>query len=191
MLCRADPIYKMQRVHPVSASEEVLFSNRDSKCMNKHLPSDANRTPELLVGNAERTGVPPEAIDSTGTCEMNVCRGECREFGRKLLQLSAHTLARGVLCVERGRYWLRQQGCKEMVDVLGVEKGRNLREDLSERVETVEGSRFVSTTHSLSCNGCVSAQDRRDGSLHEVLAYTSMHVVVDADRIMLVLMSAS
>ena len=59
-----------------------------------------------------------------------MCRGECREFGRELPQPSAHALVRGVLCVEGGRSWLRQQGCKEMVNALGVEKSRKLREDL-------------------------------------------------------------
>ena len=44
--------------------------------MNKHFPSDVHRAPEPLVGNAECTGVPLEAIDSRGACEKNVCRGE-------------------------------------------------------------------------------------------------------------------
>ena len=52
--------------------------------MDKHFPSDVHRTPELLVGNAECTGVPLEAIDSHGACEKNVCRGECCEFGHEL-----------------------------------------------------------------------------------------------------------
>ena len=103
------PCTKCKQVHPVSTSEEVLFASQDSKCMDKHFPSDVHRTPELLVGNAKCTGVPLEAIDSHGACEKNVCRGECCEFGHKLLQLSAHALARGVLSVEGRRCWLRQQ----------------------------------------------------------------------------------
>ena len=75
--------------------------------MDKHFPSDVHRAPELLVGNAECTGVPLEAIDSHGACEKNMCRGERCEFGRKLLQLSAHALARGVLSVEGQKCWLR------------------------------------------------------------------------------------
>ena len=71
--------------------------------MDKHFPSDVHRIPEFLVGNAECTGVLPEAIDSHGAREKNVCRGECCEFGGKLLQLSAHVLACGVLCVEGSR----------------------------------------------------------------------------------------
>ena len=88
--------------------------------MDRYFPSDDHRAPELLVGNAECTGVPLEAIDSRGVCEKNVCRGECYEFGHELLQLSAHALARGVLSVEGCKCWLRQQGFKEMVDALGV-----------------------------------------------------------------------
>ena len=94
--------------------------------MDKHFPSDDHRAPELLVGNAECTGVPLEAIDSHGMCEKNMCRGKCCKFGHELLQLSAHTLTRGVLSVERCKCWLRQQGCKEMINVLGVEEGRKL-----------------------------------------------------------------
>ena len=101
------PCTKCKGVHPVSTSEEVLFASRDSKCMDKHFPSDVHRAPELLVGNAECTGVPLEAIDSHGACEKNMCRGERCEFGRKLLQLSAHALARGVLSVEGRKCWLR------------------------------------------------------------------------------------
>ena len=98
--------------------------------MDKHFPSSVHRTPEFLVGNAECTDIPPEAkIDSHGAREKNACRGECCEFGRELLQLSAHVLACGVLC-EGGRCWLRQQGCKEMVDALGVEEGGKLGENL-------------------------------------------------------------
>ena len=77
--------------------------------MDKHFPRDVHRAPELLVGNAKCTGVLLEAIDSHGTCEKNVCRGECCEFGHELLQLSAHALAHGVLSVEGCRCWLRQQ----------------------------------------------------------------------------------
>ena len=98
--------------------------------MDKHFPSDDHRAPELLIGNAECTGIPLEAIDSRGACEKSVCRGEHCKFGRKLLQLSAHTLACGVLSVEGCRCWPRRQGCKEMVDALGVEEGRKLGEDL-------------------------------------------------------------
>ena len=94
-----------------------------------HFPSDVHRARELLVGNAECTGIPPKAIDSHGMREKNVCRGECRKFGRELLHLSAHALAREVR-VEGGRCWLGQQGCKEMVDALGVEEGRKLGENL-------------------------------------------------------------
>ena len=96
---------------------------------SQHLPSGVHRTPEFLVGNAECTGIPPEAkIDSHGAREKNVCRGECCEFGRELPQLSAHVLACGVLCVEGDGCWLRQQDCKEMVDALGVEEGGKLGE---------------------------------------------------------------
>ena len=94
-----------------------------------HFPSDVHRTRELLVGNAECTGIPPKAIDSHGMREKNVCRGECHKFGRELLHLSAHALACEVR-VEGGRCWLGQQGCKEMVDALGVEEGRKLGENL-------------------------------------------------------------
>ena len=91
--------------------------------MDKHFPSDVHHAPELLIGNAEYTGVPLETIDNHSTCEKNVCRGECCKFGRELLQLSVHTLTRKVLSVEGHRCWLRQQGCKRMVDALGVEEG--------------------------------------------------------------------
>ena len=111
MLCHADAMYKMQRVHPVSTSEEVLFANRDSKCMDKHFPSDVHHIPEFLISNAECTGVPPEAIDSHGARKKNVCRGECCEFGCELLQLSAHVLACGVLCVEGSRVARRWSMC--------------------------------------------------------------------------------
>ena len=98
--------------------------------MDKHFPSDVHRTPELLIGNAKCTGVLLETIDSHGMCEKDMCRGEFCEFGCELLQLSVHALTRGVLSVEGRRCWLRQQGCKEMVDALGVEEGGKLGEDL-------------------------------------------------------------
>ena len=98
--------------------------------MDKHFPSNINRTPELLVGNAKCTGVLLKAIDSRSACEKNMRRDERCEFGHELLQLSAHALARGVLSVEGRKCWLRQQGCKEMVDALGVEEGRKLGEAL-------------------------------------------------------------
>ena len=136
------PCTKWKRVHPVSTSEEVLFASRDSKCMDKHFPSDIDRTPELLVGNAKCTGVPLKAIDSRSVCEKNMHSDERCEFGRELLQLSAHALTRGVLSVEGRKCWLRQQGCKEMVDELGVEEGRKLGEDLGCRnAEEQRGSK--------------------------------------------------
>ena len=98
--------------------------------MDKHFPSDIDCTPELLVGNAKCTGIPLKAIDSCSVCEKNVRRDERCEFGCELLQLSAHTLARGALSVEGRKCWPRQQGCKEMVDALGVEEGRKLGKDL-------------------------------------------------------------
>ena len=68
---------KCKRVHPVSTSEEVLFASQDStECMDKHFPSDIHHTPELLVGNAECTGILLGAIDSCGACKKNMCRGE-------------------------------------------------------------------------------------------------------------------
>ena len=87
--------------------------------MDKHFPSSIYHTPEFLISNAECTGILPEAkIDGHGMCKKNVCRGKCCEFGHELLQLSVHILTCGVLCVEGDRCWLRQQGCKEIVNVL-------------------------------------------------------------------------
>jgi len=97
--------------------------------VNKHFPCDVHCAPELFVSNSERTGVPPKPVDSHGTREEYVRRRNRDEFGRELLQLSAHVLTRGVLGIKGGRCWLGKQGCKEVVDALGVEESRKLGED--------------------------------------------------------------
>ena len=89
----------------VSSSEKVLLSGRDGKCVDKYFPSDIHSAPELLVGNSECTGVAPEPVDSHCAREKYMRRSDGYEFGRELLQLSAHVLIRGVLGIKGGGCW--------------------------------------------------------------------------------------
>ena len=101
------------------ASSEGLAS-RDGERGDENLPRDVERTPELVVVDAQGTRVAPQPVDRHRVREERLCAVARGELAGELVEEGEDALARGIVAVERVGCWAGQERRKEVVDAFRV-----------------------------------------------------------------------